>query len=160
MQTDFSDNSFDVVWAIESVCYADDKKDFLKEAYRVLKIGGKLVVADGFLKRKVKNSEQHIYKEFLEGFILPNLALMNDFENSMKEVGFSNIKLWDKTKETEKSSWLFYKRCSLWYPVFKIARAFHLVPELLMKNLKVGIAQYDLVKLGLGGYGIFYGEKF
>ena len=34
-QKDYSDtfypaNSFDVVWAIESVCYADDKSDFLK----------------------------------------------------------------------------------------------------------------------------------
>src|SRR5919112_1843604 len=39
----FEDNSADVVWAIESVCHAKDKFQFYKEAFRVLKPGGKLI---------------------------------------------------------------------------------------------------------------------
>ena len=45
-------NSFDVVWAVESVCYADDKSDFLKEAHRILKHGGRLIIADFFQKER------------------------------------------------------------------------------------------------------------
>ena len=44
--TPFEDASFDVVWAVESQCHADNKLDFYKEAYRLLKPGGHLVVAD------------------------------------------------------------------------------------------------------------------
>ena len=38
--TSFESNSFDVVWACESVSSAVDKVEFIKEAYRVLKKGG------------------------------------------------------------------------------------------------------------------------
>jgi SAM-dependent methyltransferase len=35
--TPFGDASFDVVWALESLCHADDKGAFYREACRVLK---------------------------------------------------------------------------------------------------------------------------
>jgi tocopherol O-methyltransferase len=35
-RTDFPDESFDVVWAIESVCHVPDKREFLAEARRLL----------------------------------------------------------------------------------------------------------------------------
>jgi tocopherol O-methyltransferase len=48
-RTGFPDASFDIVWGCESICYADDKELFIKEAYRLLKSGGRLVIADGFV---------------------------------------------------------------------------------------------------------------
>src|SRR4030095_5932604 len=44
----FADHSFDVVWCIESVCHANEKEDFLREAFRVLKKKGTLIIADFF----------------------------------------------------------------------------------------------------------------
>ena len=151
LQTGFPDNAFDVVWAIESVCYADDKKDFLMEAYRVLKKGGKIVIADGFLNREVRNSEQYIYEEFLKNLLLPNLALFRDFEKSMDEVGFSNIRIWNETKQT--------KKYSVWDSTFKIAEVLQSVSGSLMSEQESKATRYNLIKIGLCGFGIFYGEK-
>jgi cyclopropane fatty-acyl-phospholipid synthase-like methyltransferase len=36
LHTRFPNDYFDVVWAIESVCHAENKKEFLVEAYRIL----------------------------------------------------------------------------------------------------------------------------
>ena len=37
--TELAGDSFDVVWALESACYAEDTRAFLAEAYRLLKAG-------------------------------------------------------------------------------------------------------------------------
>lgn len=41
----FPDNSFDLVWACESGEHMPDKKKYIEEMTRVLKPGGKIVVA-------------------------------------------------------------------------------------------------------------------
>ncbi len=46
--TPFPDGSFDAIYGIESICHANDKSEFLREASRLLKEGGRLVVADFF----------------------------------------------------------------------------------------------------------------
>jgi tocopherol O-methyltransferase len=59
--TSFPDESFSLIWACESVCHAQEKINFYKEAYRLLKPGGSLIIAEYFRTarpltgRKVKN---------------------------------------------------------------------------------------------------------
>ena len=52
-KTNFLDNSFSKIFGIESICHANKKIDFLREAYRILKENGKIVIIDGFLKRQI-----------------------------------------------------------------------------------------------------------
>src|SRR3989344_7033597 len=69
LKTNFSDETFDVVWAIESVCYTPDKSNFLHEAQRILKKGGRVIVGDGFLLREPRNEkERKIVDDFTDGF--------------------------------------------------------------------------------------------
>lgn len=158
LDTGFPDNHFTVVWAIESVCHAKDKSDFLKEAYRVLKPGGRLIVADGFLRRSPGANEQQLYKDFLKGFALDNLVTIDGFSTDMNKVGFSSIQVLNKTKEIEKTSEQMYRLSTRWFWLNKTLNFLHVVPQLMIDNMRTGIVQKEFFK-DLGEYAIFYGEK-
>src|SRR3989338_2260335 len=160
LHTEFKDNTFDVVWAIESVCHAKKKEAFLAEAYRILKKGGKIIISDGFLKRKpINKREKQLTLDFYRGMLLPNLSSFSKFENKMKSVGFIKLKKFDKTKNILPSSRRMNRITKILYPFLSIAVKISLLPSLFLINCKAAIVQYEGVKRGLFGYGIFYAEK-
>ena len=160
LNSGFDNESFSVVWAIESVCHAEDKKDFLKEAYRLLKNGGRLVVDDGFLLRQPKDKhEEKDLSAFLEGMALSNLAVESEFKKSLEEVGFKNIKIYDKANETLPSAKKIYKMSIFSYPVSWVLEKLRITPSLLTKNNLAGITQYRIIKNGIMGHRVFYAEK-
>ena len=97
--TPFSKNSFAAAYAIESSCYANgkDKVELLKEASRLLKSGGRLVVADGFLKHgnKLPYWIEKAYKRTCECWALPEMGQINPFVETLKKVDFENIEVED-----------------------------------------------------------------
>lgn len=160
LNTGFNNNSYSIVWAIESVCHAEDKKDFIKEAYRLLKNGGRLIIDDGFLLRNPKNEhEQKDLDAFLEGMALSNLAFEKDFKKSLEEEGFKNIKIYDMVNETLPSSKKIYKMSIFSYPLSIILEKLKLTPPLLTKNNLAGITQYRIIKNGIMGHRIFCAKK-
>lgn len=160
LNTDFDDKSFDVVWAIESVCHAEDKKDFLKEAHRLLKKSGRLIIDDGFLLQTDMNNQEEKYLNiFLNGMALSNLALETEFRKYLEDVGFKNIKVYDKVKETLPSAKKIYRMSIFSYPISWISEKLRLTPSLLTKNNLAGIAQYQIIKNGIMGHRVFYAEK-
>lgn len=160
LNSGFIDESFNVVWAIESVCYAEYKKDFLQEAYRLLKKGGRLIVDDGFLLRTVSNKrEEKDFAAFLKGLALPNLASEQQFKKDLESVGFKNIKIYDKTKEVWPSAKKIYRMSIFSYPISKLTEKLGLTPRLLTLNNLAGLTQYRVIKNGLAGLRVFYAEK-
>lgn len=160
LKTGFPNNSFDVVWGIESICHADNKEDFLREAYRILKPGGKIVVCDGFRGKDPKNAdERQIYEDFCVGLALPGLDTPKQFETEMKNVGFKKTKFYDMAKEIMPSSKRIYNMSRYGYIISLVLEKLHIVPHLMTANCKAGLVQYEAMKLEIGAYGVFYGEK-
>ena len=158
--TDFEDEKFDVVWGIESICHAEEKLDFIKEAYRLLKHGGKLVVADGFLAKEPENNrEEKIVEDFYEGFALPGLERFEKFKEKLFEAGFKNVESHDKTEQIMPTSKRMYNMARVAYPISIVTEKLRLTSPILTKHSLTGLRQYSAFKDGLLKYGIFYAEK-
>ncbi|MEO5945521.1 MAG: methyltransferase domain-containing protein [Chitinophagaceae bacterium] len=158
--TDFSDASFDVVWGCESICYADDKEKFIKEAFRLLKPGGRLVVADGFVT-DFANNENPIIRQWADGWQVNYLESPDRFQNFMQAAGFTDINYRNISKEAAHSSrrlYRFYFLARL-YLLWKKVNFSKPATDMQKKNIMACKFQYKGMKKGLWQYGIAVGKK-
>ena len=95
--TPFDANSFDGVYTLESSCYApgSSKRPLLQEAYRILKPGKRLVVADAFLKtdRRMNPFMRACYKAICCYWSLGTLARIDSFIEHLRFLGFEDIRV-------------------------------------------------------------------
>ena len=158
--TPFDDATFDVVWGLESTCYAVQKADFICEAFRLLKKGGRLVIADGFAKRReFTEKEWKIVVTCLNGWSVPNLATPDEMKGYFKNSGFSNIVYQDISNYTLRSAKHMHRTALLTYPLQKISSLLGLRNEVQTANYLAGLYQYQLMKNGISGYGIISAIK-
>lgn len=160
LATDFPDESFDVVWAIESSCYATDKRDFFREAYRLLKKGGTLVACDGYTtRREFDEREWRWVMDCLNGWAVPNLASVEEFQAGMEGCGFRNVQITEATRETLPSSRRMYWIACCTYPMQLSMQWLGLRKKAQTANFKVALAQYQVFRHGLVRYCLFRAEK-
>jgi tocopherol O-methyltransferase len=159
-QTSFPTASFDVVWALESVCHADKKRDFIQEAYRVLKPGGRLIVADGFhVKNEYTESEKTLLLKAVNGWAVDSMESIPNFLQDLNAQGFTNIVQRDATDWVKPSS---YRLFLYSFP----ALSWSILGEYLgwstkhqTRDFKSYHYQFRAVKKQLCKYMIFYAEK-
>lgn len=86
---------FDGVYALESSCHARgaDKGPLLRQAHRLLRPGGSLVVADGFLSKNTfaNGLQQRIYRRLCECWVIEELAQLHLFTARLEQLGFTGI---------------------------------------------------------------------
>jgi len=158
--TPFPDASFDVVWALESSCHALNKADFLREAWRLLRPGGRIVVCDGFLLQRQFNEQQwQAVVTCLNGWAVPNLCSRDEFTGLLTEQGFQNVQCLDITTQTLPSADHMYKVAKRLRPVQKLSQWLGLRTRAQTANYLVGLAQHQLFSEKLTEYLIFTAQK-
>jgi len=153
-------NSFDVVWAIESVCYADDKSKFLREAYRILKPGGRLIVADFFKSKNLKWLDEEQVQQWAHGWAVNDFVTAEEFNVKLKENNFENIKLIDATDAIMPSAKKLYRSYFIGIFGAKLYQFFNPGATALGKNnVYNAYLQYKTLKNGLWKYHIVKASK-
>lgn len=159
-KTELPSGTFDVVWAIEAVCYADDKSKFIEEAYRLLRSNGRLIVSDGFKCRESLDARsQKIFDRMNKGWRVPDLATMEGFKQTLHEQGFTNIKMDDVTSHVLRSSKRLYWCGLLTYPLEIIQRMVGLRKDIHVENTVTAIYQYIALKKNIWKYCHFLATK-
>jgi cyclopropane fatty-acyl-phospholipid synthase-like methyltransferase len=158
-ETGYPDSSFDKIYAIESVCHAIDKEAFIREAYRLLKPGGKLCVCDYFINHIRNELDKHDYESFCDGWVMPDLPKKDEFELLLKKNGFNKVQFSDNTEKALRSSDIMKKMSKRWLVIDKTLHMLHLATDDNVKGTEASIAQYNFFKNGVGYHGSFIAEK-
>ena len=159
LSTGFPEESFDGVFAIESVCYAKDKWDFMHEAFRVLRPGGRRVVADGFIGKPMTARDVRRYRHFVEGLALDNLATVQQFETSLAAVGFVHVRRQDKHEAVRRSARRIWRLSLVGVAVCGIGCRLGLLPDAWLGHGLAGVAQWPLFRSGVFTYCVFTATK-
>jgi len=153
-RTAFRDNAFDVVWALESSCHAEDKQAFLMEMSRILKPGGHIVIADGY-----KTRESSELSNDLMGWAVPNIPSVAEYTDYLTKAGFQHVVCEDVSDKVRPSSLRIY--CFAWiaYPLVMLLRLLRQKTELSINHARLALKQYSYGTKGSGEYCIFVAEK-
>jgi cyclopropane fatty-acyl-phospholipid synthase-like methyltransferase len=152
--TTFPDNSFDVIWAVESVCHALDKSAFLAEAGRLLKPGGRLIMADWFRRRRPFDAEgETLLHDWLSGWAVPDLLTADEFTPAAAQAGFTHIRLDDVTAHVRPSLRRLYRLALIGYPAAMVLWALGLRNDVQLGNARSALRQYQALGRNLWFYG-------
>ncbi|MBI3941540.1 MAG: methyltransferase domain-containing protein [Chloroflexi bacterium] len=158
--TTFADASFDIIWALESVCYSDDKAAFAREAYRLLKPGGKLMLADGFVSRQNLSAEEALLvQQWLNGWSITALETTGNFAHYLQQAGFSSVSVTDRTQSVWPSSRRLYLSFFPGLVITKIWEALGLRNRAQTANVMSCYYQYQALKRKLWHYGVLHAQK-
>jgi len=157
-QTSFPDESFTKIFAIESACHAP--RGLIKEAYRLLRPGGRLVIDDAVqVKTYLSKKEQKLVLGALKGWVLPQSETKQEAFKYLRQVGFGNIKFFDKKQAIYKTSWMIHRRAKHLFPITFLLSKLKLIPQMWHDFIRANYNQKLLLDREIMTYGVFVADK-
>jgi len=152
----FPAGRFDVVWALESVCYAHDKAEFVREAYRVLRPNGRLVVADGFASRpSYAPAADALMRTWLGSWAVKALETVPGFAAHLDAAGFTDVSTTDVTVHVAPSARRLYLHSLYGLPLGRLAERLGIRSPVQTANIMGSRTLRSVVEDGLLRYALF-----
>lgn len=156
----FPENSVDVVWAFESVCHAERKEAFYLEALRVLKPGGKLVMAE-YLRtaRPLEPGKEEMLKEIFSSWAIPDLDTLDEHRAHAELSGFASFKHRDVTGKVMQSYRNLRETCRRYSWLSRLLYKTGIISKVRHHNMLSSLRQADAIEQGLFTYHHIVAEK-
>ena len=152
--------SFHSVWAVESLCHAANKAPFYQEAARVLRPGGRLVVAEYMrAARPLDAAGEHLVRQWLAGWAIPDLDTPDEHVGHAAAAGLVAVTFEDFTAYTRRSLRRLYRIAWATYPLAWIARVLRLRSATQHGNVIAALRQYQALESGYWRYGLLSATK-
>lgn len=158
LATPFESGSFDGIFGIESICYAPTKRDFLAEASRLLRPGGRVIVLDGFDAAENRVSRKGV-QMFCDGFAVPALATVAGFVEDLVATGFHEIEVVDLRDQILPSARRIEKLGWLGLGLVASAAVVRQVPKIWWQHCLAGVVQRQLFARGAMRYALITALK-
>mmetsp|Transcript_16330 Transcript_16330/g.18320 ORF Transcript_16330/g.18320 Transcript_16330/m.18320 type:complete len:164 (-) Transcript_16330:31-522(-) len=94
----FDDNTFDLIWSLESGEHMPDKKKFVNELFRVATPGGRIIVVTWCHRdleegeTSLTRKEERLLAKINRAYYLPRWCSVDDYVALMKEQGATDIR--------------------------------------------------------------------
>ena len=134
--TGFAADDFDVVWAQESACHAPDKVAFCAEAARVLRPGGRVVMAEYVLNPGDPGADIVAWEQGWEMTLRDEAAWRAAFEAA----GFVDIEFDDVTTRMRRSLRRLDRLCKALSPIAKALHAVRIRTDAQQRNIAGSLA--------------------
>ncbi|MGK2957919.1 MAG: SAM-dependent methyltransferase [Acidimicrobiales bacterium] len=158
--TGFDDMSFDVAWAQESLCHSHDKAIFAKEMARVLRPGGRLVIAEYLrFSRPLPPYDERLIHSWLSGWAIPDIETKDELVAALEAAGFVDVQIRDLTHGVAPSLRRLYRVTMFLYPIARGLKALRLRTSVQHGNVVGARDQWRSLKRKLWFYGLVTATK-
>jgi tocopherol O-methyltransferase len=159
--TNFPDGSFDVVWALESVIHTENKAGFFAETARLLKAGGRILVADCMLKlnRSLSSADERRLRQVESGWAVASPSTPSQYQDSCNGVGFDTVQFSDLTESVRQSMRRLGDLCRAALPEAKEKLKAGLWNRTRYENVVASICMDELFDSGMLKYIVMTARK-
>ncbi|NEA63726.1 methyltransferase domain-containing protein [Streptomyces sp. SID12488] len=98
----FEADSFDAVWALESIIHMPDRVQVLREMARVIRPGGRVVLTDFFERAPVPEHKRGAVERFYENWVMGPIVRIDDYPGLVREAGLRLVEVSDISEQVMK----------------------------------------------------------
>jgi tocopherol O-methyltransferase len=156
----YEDAFFDVVWALESVCHLPQKSEFYREASRLLRPGGRLVVGE-FMRseRNLSEQDERIMDEWMSGWVMPGIDTARQHLAGAELAGLTEARVDDTTPQMFRSLQRLYRCAIMAKPVNWCLHRVGIRNAVQYNNVIASLRLFQALRKGCWFYGVLTATK-